>query len=114
MSLAVSNAEVVRTVREYLTTANLQECTWHTLADAIGVPYYMVQYRLQCQGTSWARLKREEKTRRLDALLEKPGKVDLWDLAETCGYDNPGSFLVFFKQARCETFTDWRIRRQTA
>lgn len=113
-NLPPDNLHVVERVRDYLMRADLMHCTWDSLAAALGVPYRTIQHRLACSGITWQRLKREEKARRLALLLESPGKVDPLDAAETLGYAEAGSFYLFFKQTRHETFTDWRIRRQTA
>lgn len=98
-------------IREYLKTADLNDCSWKTLSQEFGAPPWAIQYRLAKSNTSWHRLKAEEKTRRLDELLQSPGKWNGPRAAEICGFAEVNSFYRFFTNVMGMNFKDWQARR---
>lgn len=110
--LTIDNAELVRRVREFLQRADLSECTWDAAAAEFGVSYRTIQHRLHTVGTSWQALKRDEKSRRLELLLDKPGKLSLTTALDELGYAEPAGLYLFFKRVKGQTYTDWRMRQQ--
>lgn len=109
-----STEEMQRLIRESLRDVDLSGLTDAHLTALFGAPMTTIQHRLKRAGTSWQALKREEKSRRLGEIIARPGKIDPLDATDALGYQDTGSFYLFFKQAMGQTFTEWRMARQLA
>lgn len=109
-----STEEMQRIIRESLRDVDLSGLTDAHLTTLFNSPMTTIQHRLKRAGTSWQALKREEKARRLEEIIAKPGRIDPLDAIDALGYSDTGSFYLFFKQAMGQTFTEWRMARQLA
>lgn len=108
-----SSEQMAEKIRDYLTTADLLECKQDEIAALVGSPMSTIQHRLGQIGTSWQALKLEERRRRLDLIVKQSGKIDIEGAVLEVGFSWPATFFRFFKEVYGETFTDWRLRRQT-
>lgn len=104
---------VSASVRAWLRSADLVTVNMTEAGQALGVPFSTLSKHLSAEGVTWRQLKREEQIRRLAVITATPGRVDISAAAECCGYSYSESFLLFFKNMRGETFTQWRTNRQS-
>jgi len=106
------SGDLVQRIRDYLAAADLHLANEPALTAMLGAPARTIQHRLHQDNTNWQTLKREERQRRLQALLTTPGRIHSEDLMQKLGYTDDTSFFRFFRQAMGETFSAWRMRRQ--
>lgn len=106
--------ETLARVREALSGSDLGTVTLQEVAQDMGFHPNTVINHLEACDTSWKREKHVERMRRLDALLQRPGRTRTSQLTAELGYQEVSSFSRFFKQAKNQTYTEWRLRRQTA
>ena len=103
---------MIDAVRSYLKTADLRTATMPDCALALGVNRHTLLVRLKRQGTTWLELKTAERRWRLNESLAQPGRPNVTRMAARCGFSGNESFLEFFKRAKGERFTDYRLARQ--
>jgi AraC-like DNA-binding protein len=108
-NLPLANDQVIALVRDYLQNSDLHR-TCGDFCESIGVPSTTVQFRLKQGGTCWRTLVREEKSRRLELILQEPGKLDPGDAAERLGFAETTTFYMFFSSTMGETYTAYRQR----
>jgi AraC-like DNA-binding protein len=108
----IDDALLVEMAKDYLSRTDLSVATQAGFAAQLGMPGTTLSYRLLSACWGWGHLKRLEKIRRLEALMESPGKLHLGNAATECGFTSTAGFLIFFQQVRGENFTQWRMTRQ--
>jgi len=106
--LKISDQEVLDRVREYLVTADLAYSDREDMAEAVGVEYATVQYRLGKLGTSWGEEKRAERVTRLKSILAAGGRINVEAGMEEVGFTEPVSFLRLFRSVTGKTLTEYR------
>lgn len=100
----------VEETREYLMGADMSGLTIDDAAIYFHASVSSLQYRFHQAGTSWQRLKHEEKVRRLREILDRPGRPDLEEAATACGYAEIDGVLRLFQREMGHTM--WRTARQ--
>lgn len=77
MILPADNYEVLALVQSLLRNADLTDCTMRTVESVLGVPFYTIRYRLMLVGTTWEEQKAKERRRRMDQVINAPGRLDI-------------------------------------
>lgn len=114
MKLPADNYEVLEMVKSLLRNADLTDCKRRTVEEVIGAPFPTIRHRLTQLGTTWEVLKTQERVRRMEQLINSPGRFDPVAAAEVVGFREVGSFYRFFQEQMGMTYTDWRTQRQAA
>jgi AraC-like DNA-binding protein len=114
MKLPADNYAVLAMVRSLLRNADLTDCTRRTVESVLGVPFPTVRHRLTLMGTTWEAEKARERRRRMELVINAPGKLDPQAAAQIVGFREVNSFYRFFSEQMGMTYTDWRMQRQAA
>jgi len=103
---------MVDRVRDYLRSADLTIRGLEEFAGGLGVHPNTVHNHLREAGVLWRDLRRAEQLRRLEQILDRPGKLHAEQAAEVCGFTETSSFFRFFLAVKGQNYTDWRRQLQ--
>jgi len=104
----LTKQETLDRVREFLATADLAYADKDDVAEAVGLPYNTIYYRLSKLGTTWKNEKRAERVSRLKRFLAGGGRLSVDRGTDAVGFTDTDSFLHFFRQVMGMTVTEYR------